>query len=243
MFMILKSWFGIMFLIQVNQTHPSSPVVFSTCTYLEFEPSNRFTAAVIWPYYFTNCSLLLRSLGVRKYPINWKSSQRVFERNNKLEEKYAYLLGRLPNEINIKNRMFGFWLSIVNGKETKLSNILYKILLHDCNSGIYEHKWIRYIRDILISVGRIDLFHKSYIDNPRSVKASISRALTDVHIYDWGQKMNSTSKGKSYNYLKQDLNFENYLINLDKNIIYLLLNSELVIIGYLSRQVAGKIYL
>ena len=125
-------------------------------------------------------------------------------------------LGRQPIEINIKNRMVGFWLSIVNGKETKLSNILYKILLHDYNSGIYEHKWIRSIRDILISVGRIDLFHKRYIDNPRSVKASISRALTDVHIQDWGQKMNSSSKGKSYNYLKQDLNFENYLINLDK---------------------------
>ena len=59
----------------------------------------------------------------------------------------------------------------------------------------------------------------------------------------WGQKMNSLSKGKSYNYLKQDLKFENYLINLDKNITYLLLNSELVIIGYLSRRVAGKIYL
>ena len=28
--------------------------------------------------------------------------------------------------------------------------------------------------------------------------------------------MNSSSKGKSYNYFKQDLNFENYLINLDK---------------------------
>ena len=40
-----------------------------------------------------------------------------------------------------------------------------------------------------------------------SVKASISRALTDVHIRDLGQKMNSSSKGKSYNYLKQDLNF------------------------------------
>ena len=119
-------------------------------------------------------------------------------------------LGRLPIEINIKNRMVGFWLSIVNGKETKLSNILYKILLHE---------WIRYIRDILISVGRIDLFHKSYIANPRSVKASLSRALTDVHIQDWGQKMNSSSKGKSYNYLKQDLNFENYLINLDKTLL------------------------
>ena len=65
-------------------------------------------------------------------------------------------------------------------------------------------------------MGRIDLFHKNFIDSPRSVKASISRALTDVHIQDWSQKMISLSRGKSYNYLKQDLSFENYLINLDK---------------------------
>ena len=32
-------------------------------------------------------------------------------------------LGRTSIEINIKNRMIGFWLSVVSGKKTKLSNI------------------------------------------------------------------------------------------------------------------------
>ena len=65
--------------------------------------------------------------------------------------------------------MVGVWLSIVNGKETKLSNILYKILLLDYNTGIYEHKWIRNVRviHVLISMGKIDLFRKRYIDNSR----------------------------------------------------------------------------
>ena len=48
-------------------------------------------------------------------------------------------------------------------------------MLRDYNAGIDEHKWIRCSRDILVSVGRLDLFHKSVIDNPRSVKMSISR--------------------------------------------------------------------
>ena len=64
---------------------------------------------------------------------------------------------------------------IVNGKETKLSNILYNILLYDYNTGIFGHKWIRCIRDIPISVGQTNLLHKSYTDNPRSVKISMSR--------------------------------------------------------------------
>ena len=63
-------------------------------------------------------------------------------------------LGRRPIEINIKSRMIGFWLSLVNGKESKLSKILYQKMLHDYNAGIYEHKWIRCIRDILVSVSR-----------------------------------------------------------------------------------------
>ena len=124
-------------------------------------------------------------------------------------------LGRRPIEINIKSRMIGFWLSLVNGKETKLSKILYQKMLHDYNTGIYEHKWIRCIRDILVSVGRLDHFHKSVIDNPRSVKMSISRVLFDLHIQEWVQKLDASSKGKFYSSFKQDLTFQNYLSKLD----------------------------
>ena len=111
--------------------------------------------------------------------------------------------------------MIGFWLSLVNGKETKLSKILYQKMLHDYNAGIYEHKWIRCIRDILVSVGRLDLFHKSVIDNPRSVKMSISRVLFDLHIQEWVQKLDASSKSKFYSSFKQDLTFQNYLSKLD----------------------------
>ena len=96
----------------------------------------------------------------------------------------------------MKSRMSGFWLSLVNGKETKLSKILYKKVLHDYNAGMYEHKWTRCIRDILVSVGRLDLFHKSVIDNPRSVKMSTSRVLFDLHIQERVQKIDASSEGK-----------------------------------------------
>ena len=67
-------------------------------------------------------------------------------------------------------------------------------------------------------VWRTDLFHKSCIDNPRSVILSNSRVLNDLHIQEWVQKLNSSSKGKSYNCFKEDLSFENYLLNLDKTL-------------------------
>ena len=88
-------------------------------------------------------------------------------------------LGRMPVEVTVKSRIIGYWLSLVNGKETKLSTLLYKKLLHEYNAGC-EHKWVSYIKDILVSVGQIDLLNKKVIDNPRSVKLSISRVLFDL---------------------------------------------------------------
>ena len=40
-------------------------------------------------------------------------------------------LERHPIQINIKSRMVGFWLSIVNGKESKLSKLLYSIMFKE----------------------------------------------------------------------------------------------------------------
>ena len=46
-------------------------------------------------------------------------------------------LGRHPIQIYIKSRMIGFWLSIVNGKESKLSKSLYSIMLKEHEKGSY----------------------------------------------------------------------------------------------------------
>ena len=125
-------------------------------------------------------------------------------------------LGCRPIEINIKSRMIGFWLSLVNRKETELSKILYQKMLHDYNAGIYEHKWIRCIGDIFVSVGHLDLFHKSVIDNPRFDKnVNIPSPIWFTHTRMGVQKLDASSKGKFYSSFKQDLTFQNYLSKLD----------------------------
>ena len=83
-------------------------------------------------------------------------------------------LGRHPIQINIKSRMIGFWLSIVNGKESKSSKLLHTIMLKEKEKGFYDFKWICYINDILVSVGPPDLFRNDSISNPKAVKLSIS---------------------------------------------------------------------
>ena len=80
------------------------------------------------------------------------------------------VLGCHPIQINIKSRMIGFWLSIVNGKGSKISKLLYTIMFNEQEKGVNDFKWIRYINDTLVSVGRRDLFRNDSVNNPKAVK-------------------------------------------------------------------------
>ena len=107
-------------------------------------------------------------------------------------------------------------MNIVNGKQTKLSKWLYLLLLGEYDGGIHQHKWIHFIKHILISVGRPDLLNKEVIENPKSIKNQISKTLSDLYVQEWHNKVTSSSKGKNYTLFKQDLNFENYQIKLNR---------------------------
>ena len=125
-------------------------------------------------------------------------------------------LGRNPIDITIKTRLIGFWINILNGKESKLSKSLYNILFHQYCNGIYHHKWIHCIKEVLISAGRFDLFSANTIENPKLIKRQISETLVDLHIQNWHAKVPSSSKRKNYYLFKQNTNLENYLTKLNK---------------------------
>ena len=125
-------------------------------------------------------------------------------------------LGCNAVDVKIKTRMIGFWLNIVNGKESKLSKLLYKFLLGEYDGSKYQHQWIHCIKEILMPVGRIDLLHKEVIQNPTLIKMQNSKTLSDLYIQEWHTKVASSSKGKTYNLFKHDVHFENYLTKLTK---------------------------
>lgn len=94
--------------------------------------------------------------------------------------------------------MIGFWLNIVNSMETKLSKLLYKFLLGKYNGRICQHKWIQGIKEILISVGCVDLLQKEVIENPKLIRVQISKTLSDLYIQQWHTKVFSSSKGRTF---------------------------------------------
>ena len=90
------------------------------------------------------------------------------------------------------------------------------LLLGEYDGGNHQHKLIHFIKHILIYVGRPDLLNKEVIENPKSIKNQISKTLSDLYVQEWHNKVTLSSKGKNYNLFKQDLNFENYLIKLNR---------------------------
>ncbi|MEW8546068.1 MAG: reverse transcriptase family protein [Candidatus Thiodiazotropha sp.] len=125
-------------------------------------------------------------------------------------------LGRMPIDIIIKSRMIGFWISLVNGNGSKYAKKLYNIMYNDYLNNGTNYKWIAYIKQILISVGKPDLFNQSLISYPKATKSKIVTTLKDLFVQDWNSKMNTSSKSRNYNIFKHDQIFESYLITLPR---------------------------
>ena len=58
-------------------------------------------------------------------------------------------------------------------------------MLKEHEKGSYNFNRIRCINDILVAVGRPDLFKTEPVNNPNSVKMDISRTLSDLYIQEW----------------------------------------------------------
>ena len=58
-------------------------------------------------------------------------------------------LGRYPVHISVKLRMIAFWFRL----QSKLSLLVYNLLLNDMNNHVYNHKWIVFVKSILDAAG------------------------------------------------------------------------------------------
>ena len=107
--------------------------------------------------------------------------------------------------------MINYWISIVNGKQNKIAYLLYKIMLNDTYAGVYQHKWVLAIKDILTSVGRYDIWLSQTIDTPLSLKRNINETLESQELQHWHGKLENSSKGSTYRIYKHAIVFEPYL--------------------------------
>ena len=104
-------------------------------------------------------------------------------------------LGGYPISVIMKVRMIRFWWRILNGKEFKLSYLLYKLMYINLINYGYENKWLSFIQNILNSCGMSNIWLDQNSYSTDWLSSSVEQKLKDQFFQEWSENMNSTSKG------------------------------------------------
>ena len=124
-------------------------------------------------------------------------------------------LGRHPLEIIVKKRIIGFWNKLIMGKDMKISYLLYHTMKSKNDPSI---KWISNVIKILSDVGRYDLWVNQRHINTLSLGLLIKQTLHHQFLQMWRANLNTSSKGKNFNYFKDAVCLENYFLILPKHL-------------------------
>ena len=115
-------------------------------------------------------------------------------------------LGRYPISITIKCRMVHFWSKLLASRN-KISFNIYSYLL---NQQLGRSKWLSEIKSILDKVG-LSQFWPQNVFVPPNLHKLVRQILIDQYHQEWNAQLNSSNKGKTYQLIKQNLEFESYL--------------------------------
>lgn len=129
-------------------------------------------------------------------------------------------LGRYPIEITIKQRMINFWVKLLTGKISKLSYNIYLFLLH---SNYVNSKWILFIKSILNSTGRSDIWFRQPNQISFPLGKLIKQNLQDQFLQTWNSQLDNSSKGRNYSLFKTDISCESYITVLNGHMLYTML--------------------
>ena len=125
-------------------------------------------------------------------------------------------LGRLPLEYNVNCRMLGFWYKLINGKDSKISCTLYKLILKLHCAKTFSIDWIVKIESILRDcdmysfwVDQDSVKEISFACFQKLYKEKLSLVLKSK----WKEAMEQSSKCSLYRNFKDELEFERYLVS------------------------------
>lgn len=122
--------------------------------------------------------------------------------------------GKLPLSITIKVRMLCFWfkLACCNDK-TKISSLMYKILLHLYRSNIYYSPYLKFIEKIHNELGLSNIWlyqNELNISNLEWYKEKCKQILKDQFMQNWLSNVNNDQICYCYRMFKQNFGQEPY---------------------------------
>jgi len=127
-------------------------------------------------------------------------------------------LGRKTLKIKIFKRMIGFWLKILLSKESKLSNILYRLtrVLHDSeNENEMKSAWLTKIKSILDNCGLSNVWVRPEQFDSEWILKSVEQRLSDIELQEWYGEVERNSLCTNYKLFKTEFKQESYLTKVD----------------------------
>ena len=122
--------------------------------------------------------------------------------------------GRFPLEIQAKTRMIKFLSKILNGKNSKISYKIYKILLFLHNNHIYSCKWIVHMEKILQDVGLNYIWLNNNVHNSDWLCNEVKKRLQCQYLQKWNTEIQTSSKSINYRIFKTNFVTEFYITHL-----------------------------
>ena len=101
-------------------------------------------------------------------------------------------LGITPLNISIQSRILNFWARIINGKQEKISVLLYKLLYELHKRDVFHSTWITYFHKSL------DTFQTICYLNLISFKSKVKSIIHDHFVQSWKSKIFESSKCINY---------------------------------------------
>ena len=128
-------------------------------------------------------------------------------------------LGRYPIEIDIKIRMISYWAKFVDGKQSKLSNVIYNISPLPSNTQRNNFVWLTFVKNIFNVCGYTYIWD-THTPNLAWLRLNIKQELQDQFIQSWFSNIEHSGKALNYRLFKNQFETENYLYSLDDNFLY-----------------------
>jgi hypothetical protein len=116
--------------------------------------------------------------------------------------------------------MVSYWAKYIDGKQSKLSNILYTLCLALSNIEGNNFIWLSSVNGILNECGLAYIWNTQTFQNTEWLKLNIKQTLIDQFIQLWSSLIQNSPKAVNYRIFKEQFETENYLHTLDDNCLF-----------------------
>ena len=120
-------------------------------------------------------------------------------------------LGRYPIYIDIKIRTVCYWARLIVGKQTKYSNILYRLCRQLNENHNMQFSWILFVKQIFNECGFPNIWETELFDNVDYLKCVIKQRLEDRFLQNWNSLVQNSPKAINYKTIKTEFKYEEYL--------------------------------